>query len=89
MFTNQSGNPDLARPIIPYNPYTIEDGEVTRQVAVLQSFSQIIGAKATKAPQKKQSFIKRPQVENQKRCGRCNANLNQKWRVCIVCGNKV
>ena len=79
---------EILRPIIPYNPFSPEDGDVGEKPNTFQSFSKIIGAKKTNPPVKRRSFIKRAQIINKKRCSNCKANLQANWRICPICGTK-
>lgn len=79
---------EYLRPIIPYNPFSPEDGDIGETPNTFQSFSKIIGAKKTNPPIKRRSFIKKAQIINKKRCSKCKANLQMKWRVCPICGTK-
>jgi hypothetical protein len=76
------------RPITAYNPFSIEDGEIGAPPTVAETFSKIMGARHTGEPQKKQSFVNRPQLENSRTCGQCKAILNQSWKLCPLCGTK-
>jgi len=80
---------DIARPIIPYNPFTIEDGNIGQNTSAIQSFSKLIGARSIEQPNKQKSFINRPQIANSKNCISCKAILNLNWKVCPICGNKI
>ena len=77
------------RPIIPYNPFPPDLGDIDKPLNALQSFSKIIGAKLTTQPSKKRSFIKRPQMQDTKQCSACKAHLAKKWKICAICGEKV
>ncbi len=79
---------EIIRPIIPYNPFSPEDGDIGETLNTFQSFSKIIGAKKTNPPVKRRSFIKRAQIINKKRCSKCKANLKVNWRICPICGTK-
>ena len=79
---------EIIRPIIPYNPFSPEDGDIGETLNTFQSFSKIIGAKKTDPPVKRKSFIKRAQIINKKRCSKCKANLQANWRICPICGTK-
>ena len=79
---------EILRPIIPYNPFSPEDGDIGETLNTFQSFSKIIGAKKTNPPVKRRSFIKRAQIINKKRCSKCKANLKANWRICPICGTK-
>ena len=79
---------EILRPIIPYNPFSPEDGDIGETLNTFQSFSKIIGAKKTNPPVKRRSFIKRAQIINKKRCSNCKANLKANWRICPICGTK-
>ncbi len=79
---------EILRPIIPYNPFSPEDGDIGETLNTFQSFSKIIGAKKTNPPVKRKSFIKRAQIINKKRCSNCKANLQASWRICPICGTK-
>ena len=79
---------EIIRPIIPYNPFSPEDGDIGEAPNTFQSFSKIIGAKKTNPPIKRRSFIKRAQIINKKRCSKCKANLQANWRICPICGTK-
>ena len=79
---------EILRPIIPYNPFSPEDGDIGEALNTFQSFSKIIGAKKTNPPVKRKSFIKRAQIINKKRCSNCKANLQTNWRICPICGMK-
>ena len=79
---------EILRPIIPYNPFSPEDGDIGEKPNTFQSFSKIIGAKKTNPPVKRRSFIKRGQIINKKRCSNCKANLQANWRICPICGTK-
>ena len=57
---------EILRPIIPYNPFSPEDGDIGEKPNTFQSFSKIIGAKKTNPPVKRRSFIKRGQIINKK-----------------------
>jgi hypothetical protein len=81
-------NSDFSRPIIPYNPFPVDYGELQNSADGIQSFSQIISAKLTTPPSKKRSFIKRPNMLNSKVCTTCKANINLKWKICAICGSK-
>ena len=83
-----SENKEILRPIIPYNPFSPEDGDIGEMPNTFQSFSKIIGAKKTNPPVKRKSFIKRAQILNKKRCSNCKANLKTNWRICPICGTK-
>lgn len=76
--------------IIPYNPFSIKDGNIGSSNTAIQSFSKIIGFKQTTAPgQKSKNFVNRPQMENSKSCGQCKALVNPGWKICPICGSKV
>jgi len=79
---------EIIRPIIPYNPFSPQDGDIGESLNTLHSFSKIIGAKKTNPPVKRRSFIKRAQIINKKRCSKCKANLKANWRICPICGTK-
>ena len=79
---------EILRPIIPYNPFSPEDGDIGEKPNTFQSFSKIIGAKKTNPPVKRRSFIKKAQIINKKRCSNCKANLQANWRICPICGLK-
>ena len=79
---------EILRPIIPYNPFSPEDGDIGETLNTFQSFSKIIGAKKTNPPVKRRSFIKRAQIINKKRCSKCKASLKANWRICPICGTK-
>ena len=80
---------NIARPIIPYNPFTIDDGNIGQNTNAIQSFSKLIGARSIEQPNKQKSFINRPQIANSKNCVSCKAILNLTWKVCPICGNKI
>jgi len=84
-----SDEKEILRPIIPYNPFSPEDGDIGETLNTFQSFSKIIGAKKTNPPVKRRSFIKRAQIINKKRCSKCKANLKVDWRICPICGTKI
>ena len=83
-----SEDKEILRPIIPYNPFSPEDGDIGETINTFQSFSKIIGAKKTNPPVKRRSFIKRAQIINKKRCSKCKANLKANWGICPICGAK-
>ncbi len=91
---NVDGNSSLGsqaniRPIIPYNPFSADYGDIESSQSALLSFSQIIDGRMTSPPQKRNSYIKKVQVVNISRsCMKCKANLNSKWKICPICGSK-
>ena len=76
------------RPIIAYNPFPADYGDIQATSSPIQSFSNIIGAQLTTLPEKKRSFIKRPEVLEHQPCSHCQAILSSKWKICPICGNK-
>ena len=86
---SKSEKETIIRPIIPYNPFSADFGDIKSSQSALLSFSQIIDGRMTSPPMKKNSYIKNVQVINAtKKCIECKANLNRKWKVCPICGNK-
>jgi hypothetical protein len=81
-------NPELVRPIVAYNPFTIEDGNIGQITKPIESFSKIIGFRVVDPPSKKQSFVKHPEPENAKTCTQCKGILNLAWKICPICGSK-
>jgi uncharacterized membrane protein YkoI len=77
------------RVITAFNPYSLEDGQIGAPPTVAETFSRIMGAKRTNSPEKKQSFVNKPENQDAKVCGGCKANLNLTWKICPVCGAKV
>ena len=75
------------RPIIAYNPFPADFGDIQESSSPIQSFSNIIGAQLTTLPEKKRSFIKRPEVLGHQPCSHCQAVLTSKWKICPICGN--
>lgn len=77
------------RPIIPYNPFSADYGDLESSKNALLSFSQIIDGRLTSPPKKKNSYLKNIQVlETNKKCDVCKANLSNKWKICPICGSK-
>jgi hypothetical protein len=79
---------ESGRPITCYNPYTIQDGEIGAPPTIAETFSRIMGAKRVAIPEKKQSFVNKPQIEDSKSCVQCKAILNLTWKICPICGAK-
>ena len=77
------------RVITAFNPYSLEDGQIGAPPTVAETFSKIMGARRTNTPEKKQSFVNKPENQDVKVCNGCKANLNLAWKVCPVCGVKV
>jgi hypothetical protein len=81
-------NPNGISPLITINPFPISYGILDESKQVLNSFSEIIGARLTQEPQKRRSFIFRPQIVKYKQCKNCQAKFQSKWKYCAVCGTK-
>lgn len=77
------------RVITAFNPYSLEDGQIGAPPTVAETFSKIMGARRTNTPEKKQSFVNKPENQDVKVCTGCKANLNLAWKICPVCGVKV
>ncbi|UYP46337.1 hypothetical protein NEF87_002622 [Candidatus Lokiarchaeum ossiferum] len=86
---SQIDSSKVIRPIIPYNPFSADYGDLESSQNALLSFSQIIDGRMTSPPKKKNSYLKNVQVlETNKKCAICKANMNNNWKICPICGSK-
>ena len=76
------------RPIIPYNPFPADYGDIQIESDLLSSFSELIDERIDTVPKKEKSFINHPKFQNSIICNNCNSKLNSKWYACPICGEK-
>jgi hypothetical protein len=76
------------RPIIAYNPFPADFGDIEMETDPLSSFSEIIDEKMDFPPEKEHSFIQRPKMTNSSPCSNCGAKLHSNWHACPICGQK-
>lgn len=78
------------KPLIPYNPFTPDDGEIKISRNALQSFTKFVDHKNdTEINNTFNSFIfRKTETSVFKHCLKCKANLQNPWKICPICGSE-
>ncbi|MHA1584571.1 MAG: hypothetical protein ACTSVU_09460 [Promethearchaeota archaeon] len=84
----QDNNPINLRPIIAYNPFPADYGDIEIKHHGISTFSNLVDASLNEPNQKKHSFIKRNLTETSQICAICHSKIKSTWKICPVCGNK-
>lgn len=80
--------PENQLPIVVYNPFPADYGDIDYQSLAINSFSDLIESPIKISPAKKKSFIIRSNNQQPIKCQNCKAVLNDKWKICPICGGK-
>lgn len=78
-------NSDKFAPIIPLNPFPADYGDIEVKSDPLTLFSEIIDDQISNT-NSSMAPLTSSEVENNKKCSNCGANLNVKWNRCPFCG---
>ena len=76
------------RPIIAYNPFPADYGDIEIKHHGISTFSNLVDASLNEPNQKKHSLIKRNLTETSQICAICHSKVKSTWKICPVCGNK-